>query len=290
MWQSINMKMKSSYNSIVAIIIAIIMISTSGYSQNHNDFQGNVDQVAQNDGSLEIRVSNFKDIPQIVVIDFPELKNMKSSESLPIRKVIPAKTENFYVGKLIPIPEKSYHNQMEYTFYPGDILNPKIEKDFVYELPFEKGKTYSVIQGYGGDLSHNLKNHTYCLDFDFQKGEIVCAARAGKVIGVKQDSDKHGNNKSASKFGNYITILHVDGSYANYYHLQQNGSLVKVGDKIEVGQKIGLSGNTGWSSGPHLHFEVYYYNNNGEFISMPTKFNLGNGKIGQLHEGKNYTR
>ena len=252
--------------------------------------EGNVDQIVLSDGSVEIRASNFKDVQQIVVIDFPELKNMKSSEPLPIRKVIEAKTDNFLVGKLTPIPEKSYHNQMEYTFYPGNNINPNIDKDYAYDLPFEKGKSYSVIQGYGGNLSHNLKNHSYCLDFDFEKGDKVYAARSGIVFGVKQDSDRHGNNKSASKYGNYITILHDDGTYANYYHLQQNGSLVKLGEKVEKGQQIALSGNTGWSSGPHLHFEVYYYNKDGEFISIPTKFNFGNGKTDQLKEGKSYYR
>ncbi|HMG15142.1 MAG TPA: M23 family metallopeptidase [Saprospiraceae bacterium] len=282
--------MRKRINSVLITLILIILNNISVHSQSNKEMEGKVDQIVVSDGSIEIMASNFKDVPQIVVIDFPELKNMKSSEPLPIRKVLEAKAENVLVGKLIPIPEKSYHNQMEYTFYPGNILEPKIDKDFVYELPFEKAKSYTVIQGYGGPLSHNLKNHFYCLDFDFEKGDKVYAARSGIVFAVKEDSDRHGSNKSASKYGNYVTILHNDGSYANYYHLQQNGSLVNVGDKVEKAQQIALSGNTGWSSGPHLHFEVYYYNKDGEFISIPTKFNISKTKTGQLEEGKSYSR
>lgn len=56
--------------------------------------------------------------------------------------------------------------------------------------------------------------------------------------------------------GNYVTVDQGDGTRVQYYHLQQNGALVDVGDVVCAGEPIGLSGNTGFSSAPHLHLDV----------------------------------
>jgi murein DD-endopeptidase MepM/ murein hydrolase activator NlpD len=53
-----------------------------------------------------------------------------------------------------------------------------------------------------------------------------------------------------------VTITHDDRTVAVYGHLKQNGSLVKVGDHVEQGQVFALSGNSGASEEPHLHFHV----------------------------------
>ena len=110
------------------------------------------------------------------------------------------------------------------------------------------------------------------------KGTSVCAARDGIVLEIKQDSDKHGKTSKYQEYGNYITIYHNDGTMADYFHLQKNGSKVKKGDKVVAGQVIALSGNTGWSSGPHLHFQVYCFDENMEVKTIPTKFKQEKGK------------
>ncbi|HYX31174.1 MAG TPA: hemopexin repeat-containing protein [Pyrinomonadaceae bacterium] len=56
--------------------------------------------------------------------------------------------------------------------------------------------------------------------------------------------------------GNYIVIDHGDGTFATYWHLGRHGVRVKVGDKVERGDWIAVSGNTGNSSQPHFHFDV----------------------------------
>lgn len=55
---------------------------------------------------------------------------------------------------------------------------------------------------------------------------------------------------------NVIVIQQADGSYARYYHLTHNGARVAVGDDVKQNQIIGLSGDSGASAGPHLHFDV----------------------------------
>ena len=62
------------------------------------------------------------------------------------------------------------------------------------------------------------------------------------------------------KYLNYITLKHDNGEYSQYGHLQYNSAFVKLEDKVEKGQPIALSGNTGFSSAPHLHFHVFELN------------------------------
>jgi murein DD-endopeptidase MepM/ murein hydrolase activator NlpD len=121
----------------------------------------------------------------------------------------------------------------------------------------------------------------YALDFKMKTGTTICAARSGIVIAMRENSDKGGLKPEMLSEGNYIIISHDDGSEAHYWHLQKDGVLVDVGDTIETGQAIGLSGNTGYSAFPHLHFEV---NETGKG-QIPTRFHTKKG-IKYLRPGK----
>jgi murein DD-endopeptidase MepM/ murein hydrolase activator NlpD len=63
-------------------------------------------------------------------------------------------------------------------------------------------------------------------------------------------------NGSLQNWGNAVRIRHPGGFASWYFHIQTNGVLVKVGDTVQRGQPIAISGNTGRTSGPHLHFQV----------------------------------
>ena len=123
----------------------------------------------------------------------------------------------------------------------------------VYSLPFEKGKGYYVVQGYESLFSHK---GDYAIDFKMKEGSKVMAARDGVVTFAREHFTKGGIGKEYIGTGNGITIRHSDGTYAHYWHLQHNGALVKTGDTVKRGQWIGVSGSTGFSAFPHLHFEV----------------------------------
>ncbi|MBT8244206.1 MAG: M23 family metallopeptidase [Winogradskyella sp.] len=58
-------------------------------------------------------------------------------------------------------------------------------------------------------------------------------------------------------------IYYKDNTFSQYVHLKQYGSLVKIGDSIKANQYIALSGFTGWTTIPHLHFGVYKPTENG---------------------------
>ena len=85
----------------------------------------------------------------------------------------------------------------------------------------------------------------------------MLAARAGIVMQV--EDDYYGAGLDREKFGsraNVVRILHPDGSMAIYAHLKPESVVIQPGRQVYVGQKLGESGNTGFSTGPHLHFEV----------------------------------
>ena len=75
----------------------------------------------------------------------------------------------------------------------------------------------------------------------------VFAAAGGEVVFVG------GNSRSG--YGRYVEIRHAGGYLTRYAHLSRTS--VRVGDRVEQGEVIGRSGNTGYTTGPHLHFELH---------------------------------
>jgi murein DD-endopeptidase MepM/ murein hydrolase activator NlpD len=149
----------------------------------------------------------------------------------------------------------------------------KDDTSFIYQLPFQKNKNHLLVQGYFSKYSH--KNRA-ALDFKMKRGTIVCAAREGIVVRIKQDGNKGGWNKKYRPFGNVIVIQHSDSSRAGYWHLQYNGALVNVGDTIKQGQPIALSGKTGYTLFPHVHFIVWRSFNN-QWQQVATRFKTSKG-------------
>lgn len=94
---------------------------------------------------------------------------------------------------------------------------------------------------------------SFAYDFQMPIGTPVHAARSGKVVHVEQ-SHKDATRKPGEE--NVVVIQHDDGTYARYYHLTQNGAKVAVGKDVKQKQLIALSGDSGASAGPHLHFDV----------------------------------
>ena len=150
----------------------------------------------------------------------------------------------------------------------------KDDTSFVYHLPFEKNKKHLLVQGYFSRFSH--KNRA-ALDFKMRRGTTVCAARDGVVVRVKKDGNKGGWNKKYRPFGNVIVIQHTDGSRAGYWHLQFNGALVNAGDTVKQDQPIGLSGKTGYTLFPHLHFIVWRFDDKGQWLQVGTRFKTSKG-------------
>lgn len=167
----------------------------------------------------------------------------------------------------------------------GDLSRTIVKKPLV--LPFPKGKTYRVVQGYDSPFSHNNPKSRFAIDFDLKVGDTVSSAGDGFVVGVIKDYKSGGSTKALrdNDFSNFITIYHPSsGLFTQYVHLQFDGSFVKVGDPVRKGQPIGLVGMTGFTTVPHLHFNVLRPDPIHELISTEAVFENGL-EGGYLKEG-----
>lgn len=122
-------------------------------------------------------------------------------------------------------------------------------------LPFPSGWNVQISQGYHGYFTHH-GDETYAVDFVADEGTEIAAVRSGRVVEAREGSNQGCATEQCADMANYIIVDHGDGTFGQYYHLRQNGVLPAVGQSVCRGEVIALSGNTGWSSGPHLHLQI----------------------------------
>ncbi|MDP2243323.1 peptidoglycan DD-metalloendopeptidase family protein [Pseudomonas sp.] len=120
-----------------------------------------------------------------------------------------------------------------------------------YPLPW-RGGPFRLTQGANGQYSHFTPKGRYAMDIAMPEGTPIVAARGGMVVKTENQQSGRGTNPS----GNYVRILHDDGTMGVYLHLMQGSVSVREGQRINSGSPIARSGNTGNSTGPHLHFVV----------------------------------
>lgn len=158
------------------------------------------------------------------------------------------------------------------NFYwtPGNMLAVH-QGDAVYQHPYAEGGNFPIVQGFGGGYSHRGASK-YAVDFAMPIGTPIHAARAGVVIDLAEHHTRGGASRKYAAYANYVVILHDDDTTGEYHHLKKNGVAVTLGERVNAGQKIGYSGNTGFSSLPHLHFAVYRAKPFGKYQSLPFSF------------------
>ena len=168
---------------------------------------------------------------------------------LPARAVVPS-LQRGVVARLGP--ETSAELWLDVV--PGDPNAQPRDVEYVYPL---SGAALQVEQGWGGVFSHHDLQNRHAVDFAADIGTQVIAARAGTVMDIETDFERAGLDigNDASR-ANFVRIVHDDGTMALYAHLKPEGVLVRVGQRVRKAEVIGLSGNTGFTTGPHLHFAV----------------------------------
>ena len=161
--------------------------------------------------------------------------------------------------------------------------------DSPYVLPWSPGATYKMSQG---NCSPGLGGHKdrFAYDFDLNMGDPVYASLGGTVdvvIGTFSDNDHIEGHE------NRVNILHDNGTLMWYVHLMQGSTVVTKGQRVERGDLLGLTGNSGNSSFPHLHVQLF--RDNMDFSpnrTRPISYNNVDGLTrpsGELIEGQLYT-
>lgn len=131
-------------------------------------------------------------------------------------------------------------------------LFANVRPEPIYNLPFPKTRgRYLLVQGVGGQFSHK---GSWAFDWSMPVGVPILAARDGVVISCRGDVIRNRDLPIEERPSNFVRIRHEDGSVAAYVHLDTMS--VVVGQRVRAGEAIGGSGNTGYSTQPHLHFHV----------------------------------
>ena len=237
--------------------------------------------------TIQFWVNNRTTYDLTVTIELTKLQNMKSDEPLPRTLTVPggATIEAMILSQIQK--SKPYEKNYRYYWITGS-RHGKHDESCVYALPYRKGETHRVTQGFYGSFTHH-GNEAHAIDWAMPEGTPVLAARDGVVIGVKSSSNKGGKNKVFADDANFVMIRHGDGTTGEYKHFKYQGVKVSVGRTVKVGDLLGLSGNTGYSDTPHLHFFVYKALNGKTRQTYAIKFRTTSGGAETLHKDQEYT-
>lgn len=239
---------------------------------------------AADEDRIAIKAKNTNLFPITLQVEF-ELKNLRSNRNAPYIFVIGSQSDVEIIEFEIINETENWNYSYEYSYYIGSIY-ARHNDNFAYRLPYNRGSSFFLSQGFGGAFSH-LEHQEFALDFTMPEGTPVYAARGGIVVDAEEKFSVGGNSRQYLEKANYVTILHDDGTLADYAHLKHNGVEVRIGQQVRTGQLIGYSGATGFASGPHLHFVVRKAKIGAVFESIPVKFATKDGII-QLEEGNTY--
>ncbi len=200
-------------------------------------------------GGETLSVRNDLYAPVEVELRLEKLDNAVGAPDKPIHWVLPPRS----AIRLATLAPRDPSQPLRYTpklrYALGD---PRLQPLAVrYPLPW-RGGPFRKTQGANGGYSHNTPKGRYAIDIAMPEGTPIVAARAGRVVKVENDQTGRGKNPS----GNFVRILHDDGTMGVYLHLMQGSVSVREGQRVLPGSALARSGNTGNSTGPHLHFVV----------------------------------
>ncbi|UCG72606.1 MAG: M23 family metallopeptidase [Chromatiales bacterium] len=168
--------------------------------------------------------------------------------------------------------------ELQHGFILGD---PAAEHrpDVPYLPPIGPASEFLVTQAAPDRITHVTPDSQHAIDIAMPEGSGVFAAREGTVVAVAYANFLGGVD--AAKFvskANQVRILHDDGTFAVYAHLAWDSIRVRPGQRVARGERIAASGNTGFTTGPHLHF-VVLRNEGLKSVSIPVRFSNGRGGV-----------
>jgi murein DD-endopeptidase MepM/ murein hydrolase activator NlpD len=216
-------------------------------------------------------VNNQLYAPVEIELRLDRLENAGGVPDKPIRWVLPPRSKIRLVT-LAPVDaSKPMRYQAKLRTALGDPRLLPVRYD--YPLPWSGGP-FKLTQGANGRYSHFTAKGRYAMDIAMPEGTPILSARAGMVVSIENNQSGRGNNPS----GNFVRILHDDGTMGVYLHLMRGSVSAQAGQRVEVGSVIARSGNTGNSTGAHLHF-VVQRNVGLALQSIPYEFNQPVGSL-----------
>ncbi len=240
-------------------------------------------------GGFEFEAENLNPYTVTMSIDFELLNNLKPSGKIPLFIEVPGRSKK----KVLELSRISSELPVDYRSSYGWVRGSAFavhQDSYVYKFPFSPGAVVNVSQGYNGETTHKGLS-AYAVDFPVPVGTPIYAAREGVVVGSEGSNNFGGVGAEYRQYANYIIIEHSDGTMGNYYHLKQGGAVAVIGQKVSKGELIGYSGNTGYSSGPHLHFSVSKVDpiSMRRAMNIPIKMQSAEGIVTLPHKGDRYT-
>jgi murein DD-endopeptidase MepM/ murein hydrolase activator NlpD len=228
-------------------------------------------ETQKHDAGETLLVNNDLYAPVEIQLGLDRLDNVGGVPDKPIRWVLPPRSKIRLVT-LAPIDaSKPMHYKAKLRTALGD---PRLAaQPYEYPLPWSGGP-FRLTQGANGRYSHFTPKGRYAMDIAMPEGTPILSARAGMVVKIENHQSGRGNNPS----GNFVRILHDDGTMGVYLHLMRQSVTVQEGQRVEVGSQIARSGNTGNSTGAHLHF-VVQRNVGLALESIPYEFNQPVGTL-----------
>lgn len=208
--------------------------------------------------------------PVEVEVRFKHQHNTLATPDLPRRFVVTPGTSDTLFSINAIDEYQSWQFTLQYSYTIGIPL-PDYKSEVNYLPPLAPAEKYLITQAFAGKFSHQDDQNKYAVDIAMPEGSPVHAARSGVVMDVENDYFNSGTEQNYKSRANSIRILHNDGSMAIYAHLALEKAQVYPGLRVNAGQLIGYSGNTGYSTGPHLHFAVQV-NRGMQLASVPFHF------------------
>ncbi len=215
---------------------------------------------------IEVFVDNRYGVEVTASFEWSKMRHIQVEEPLP-RELVIAGGERRQVACLWPT-HSAHTYSLDWSWVWGSV-QAEPDLDHVYHLPYASGSSFLVSQGPGGEQSHQ-GDCLNAVDFAMPVGTPVLCARPGLVVDLEDVFAYAGWSREQG--GNYVLVRHEDGTVGEYYHLKTGGVRVEVGQRVEVGELLAYSGNTGRSSGPHLHFMVFRARNGKRRESVPLRF------------------
>jgi hypothetical protein len=268
-------------------IIAALLVLLSRPLAGAEDSQTGFRVVEKRDGDTLSLIIKSDYACEFTVTLEATLKNMTASRLLPFTEDAAGRS-SFALARFRRTNARlAWRCKYHYYWQLGG-RRSSTSNDADYAMPFKRGR-YVVMQGPRGSYSHFEGSPSEnAVDWTAPEGTVVCAAREGRVVGVRQDSTVGGPDPKFRPLANYVIIKHADGTFADYVHLKTGGALVKLGDEVTVGQPIGLSGQTGFTSAPHLHFSVFQAIDGKKKLTLPFRLKTDHGTFTEFIRGRSY--